>query len=518
MMTEFVTRSAEVAVPVGAIALDECSIRCKGRTAAKSYNPAKPDKYAIRLYAIVGSSSPYIFSCWDCGHGNRTSEVPGVQLYLNAFPDLRPIFTKRLVPSGIVPRDSSSALWAIMIAHVVRADNDIDAEKRFFCDNFYTRHKLAKAVYDVTDGKATITGTMKSTNMIMEDRVRVKVAMKLVEEKGRGTWLLLQVFERRTDGELFVAEKAGYVVLMDKRPVVFYSNDLNGDPNDGFEGKDSEHAMFCVKDLAIMHRWTGTECVARTQFLVPAMIAAYNTHMNGVDRLDQSRAVAPMRRKELRVSRSIFGFIIDSCVQNAYAVSKKLKNENRCWYDFKLELATFLMLSQGQQSPSLKKAGLLLKSGMNFDNLKTNKVANQDNILAGVDSITSNHFLMTTIDKVPTPCIVCQVCKPKNKKMTYRSTFTCFGCKKGFHVDCFNHFHCKQVTDLNGSVLAKFYQRLSHPKGEGLLRLSANRCTPDSLSNIVLPFMKNDKDRNDNEEDGRVAKRAKRSEDNEESG
>ena len=227
-------------------------------------------------------------------------------------------------------------------------------------------------MHDATNSKATITGTMKYTNMIKEDRVRVKVASNIVKRKGRGEWLLLQAFERRANGDLFVGKKAGYVVLMDKKPVVFYSNDLNTDPNDGFEGKESPHAMHCVHGLAFMHRWTGDESLGHTRFQVPAMIASYNTHMNGVDRLDQARAISPIKRKEVCVSRSIFSFVLDSCVQNAYAVSATLGGEKRSLYDFKLALAKFLMSGQGQRSPSRKKTAMADKATINIEDLKVN--------------------------------------------------------------------------------------------------------------------------------------------------
>ncbi|ETP30017.1 hypothetical protein F442_20917 [Phytophthora nicotianae P10297] len=48
---------ADVAIPYGVSSLDENSIRTKARTAAKSFIPTKPDKNAIRFYAVVGWES-----------------------------------------------------------------------------------------------------------------------------------------------------------------------------------------------------------------------------------------------------------------------------------------------------------------------------------------------------------------------------------------------------------------------------------------------------------------------------
>ena len=484
MLIEFVTNSSKVAVPVGAVALDECSIRCKGRTDAKSYNPAKPAKYAIRLFALVGGHTPYMFSCWDGGHGKKADTIPAVQQYLNAFGTLRIIYNTSVVPKAIVDRDSTSALWVMMMTHCIVANDDQDAQVRFFTDNFYTRHKVGLAVKVVTDGRGTLTGTMKYTNMILEDRVRVKEASFRVELQGRGKWLLVQAFERNNAGQLFVGRNAGYVVVMDKRPVIFYSNDLAKTPHPGFEGEESDHALDCVHGKAAIYRWTGQENIGRKKFAVPAMVNAYNKHMNGVDRFDQQRAVAPVLRREKRVSRSIFSFVLDACVQNAYAVSKKLGEEGLSWWGFKHMLATDLMNYQGQKSGSKKKS--IYKNKVRFDELRKihSNIKNKNNIMDGVESNHSNHFLLETIGHKPTPCFVCKL---MDDSSTMRPILTCFGCKKGYHPSCFALFHCKQVSDANYAVLEKFHKKLSDRSNHEKLKMSANRCTIDKLDEIKLP-------------------------------
>ena len=47
-----------IAVPEGTVAFDEASVATKARTKAKSYNPIKPDKFAIRFYAVVSNDGP----------------------------------------------------------------------------------------------------------------------------------------------------------------------------------------------------------------------------------------------------------------------------------------------------------------------------------------------------------------------------------------------------------------------------------------------------------------------------
>ena len=56
------------------------------------------------------------------------------------------------------------------------------------------------------------------------------------------------------------------------------------------------------------------------RFLLPSFIVAYNHLMNGVDTYDQVRGTNSCLRKENRVSTSIFDFVLDSEIQNAYSI------------------------------------------------------------------------------------------------------------------------------------------------------------------------------------------------------
>lgn len=60
LLEHFQQNCANVAVPMGASALDEASCRCKGRCRAKSYMPNKPIKFGIRFYACVGMRFMYL--------------------------------------------------------------------------------------------------------------------------------------------------------------------------------------------------------------------------------------------------------------------------------------------------------------------------------------------------------------------------------------------------------------------------------------------------------------------------
>ena len=54
--------------------------------------------------------------------------------------------------------------------------------------------------------------------------------------------------------------------------------------------------------------------------MVPASIVAYNMFMNSVDRMEQRRATNPTRRKEQRLHMSMFTFVLDLAVLQAFAL------------------------------------------------------------------------------------------------------------------------------------------------------------------------------------------------------
>jgi hypothetical protein len=55
----------------------------------------------------------------------------------------------------------------------------------------------------------------------------------------------------------------------------------------------SDKAVKCVHGLVDMQCWLGSESFRRTTLKAPAIVVAFNYFMNGVDRMDQERAVNP---------------------------------------------------------------------------------------------------------------------------------------------------------------------------------------------------------------------------------
>jgi hypothetical protein len=79
--------------------------------------PDKPDKFAIRFYAVVSSHGTYLHSMMDNRTGNTTPECAAVA-YCRNFPQLRSAYNKVLKPAdSYVNGESASAVWVLQMAH-----------------------------------------------------------------------------------------------------------------------------------------------------------------------------------------------------------------------------------------------------------------------------------------------------------------------------------------------------------------------------------------------------------------
>src|SRR5687767_6079856 len=72
-------------------------------------------------------------------------------------------------------------------------------------------------------------------------------------------------------------------------------------------------------------------------FLVPSFIVAYNNYMNRVDQMDQLCSINATRRKECYVEMTIFTFLLDIGINNAFSLCKKIEQEESA----KIALHTF---------------------------------------------------------------------------------------------------------------------------------------------------------------------------------
>ncbi len=121
-----------------------------------------------------------------------------------------------------------------------------------------------------------------------------------------------------------ILEKAGFVVLKDAKVVVFYTNGLTNMPTAPILPMESPKAIQAEKRTCTIRRWTGSEVMHRSMFEVPAIVGAYNSFMNAVNRLDQIRSSCPTRRREKSVSMALFTLVLGFAIINARAIYQKL--------------------------------------------------------------------------------------------------------------------------------------------------------------------------------------------------
>ena len=184
-----------IAVSIGTAALDEAGFWTKARTLAKSYLPSKPDKYAIRFYAVVGNDGPYLSSIMDNRKGNTTNES-GPENYCKVFRNMNGPYKKLSRENSSIDPNSATSTWVLQKAHLTKMHPDPSGWQVFFTDNFYTRHNLAKELKLLTDNEAWLIDTVKFTNVDETNREHLKQAITDLKDTEQGSRKLLQVFEK----------------------------------------------------------------------------------------------------------------------------------------------------------------------------------------------------------------------------------------------------------------------------------------------------------------------------------
>lgn len=149
------------------------------------------------------------------------------------------------------------------------------------CDNFYTRHVLASAIFTLTDSEVRILGTVRLSLVDGWNRPALTESLNRMVSAGCGTWQRVAAIDPVPDWKklqnehtktqnklparqrkefkvpLRLAPCAGYVVL--KKIVVFYTNGLAASPSIRVLDADSQEAVHCIHGLSPLNRWTGNE-------------------------------------------------------------------------------------------------------------------------------------------------------------------------------------------------------------------------------------------------------------------
>ena len=252
---------------------------------------------------------------------------------------------------------------------------------------------------------------------------------------------------------------------------MFYTNDLVSTPNQ-LINSPNDTTIACVRGLAPLQRWIGNEAMHRTVLMVPAPIAAYNKFMNGVDRFDQYRSNNPTARKEKCVPLSIFTFLLDASVQNAFAIQKIIDPKSSCEFrEFKQVIAEKLVL------PYLNE-----KRNQKVQRARSNREIDEGEVRLG--SILSNHMLLESDGKRSANCYLCTIMAKDTTKRT--SIYGCVQCKQAFHVNCFTLYHFRDALNCHRPALVRLIRE--NDGSQSRKRRRRENTVTSTLNDARLPF------------------------------
>ena len=123
------------------------------------------------------------------------------------------------------------------------------------------------------------------------------------------------------------SDRCAFLIFQDRKTVLFFTSALQGTMSKNVMYGNKPEAISLVHGLSPIKRWVNGGGSTRKVFMVPQPVSIYNRYMNGVDCVDQIRAVCPTMRKEKRANRAYLTFFLDMCVNNAQAVLSKINPE-----------------------------------------------------------------------------------------------------------------------------------------------------------------------------------------------
>lgn len=449
IINELVTNCMSTAISSGVITLDEASVRTKAKCRAKTYIPSKPDKYAIRFYALNCWKTLYLQNFFDNGAGYK-GDLNCSERYVQIFPKLRTLLNNSIDTASIdqtlygMEKDKQSWLWSLQMTHVSNEHQSKHKRRLLVTDNYYTRPSLSRMVKVMSDGEIRTLGTCRLSYVGIPNRKNLEHGISILKKDKRGSWLLVADYayhhdhfklKKKHDAEMNKRPKnkrtkfvppigdiipnAGFIIYMDKQPVIIHTNDLKFTMKTTFMYSDNQLTIDCVHGLVPLRRWTKSRNMFREEFLAPALFVAYNIFMNGVDRMDQIRVVNPSRRREKKLVMTIFTWALDLSCNNAYSVYKSMHPKEIC--SMKTFKYNIIMSLIGESISALPKN--------NPPSLE-------------------RHLLLRNRNDGRLDCCICKRLKRKRMK----SLYSCTVCKKGFHVNCYSAYHNHDILSVNELV------------------------------------------------------------------
>ena len=265
IMQMFLVQSTTLAVPIGVLTLDEATMPYNGRNGARCYIPNNPDPYGIRFYMVIESKYQHIFTMFDNGHANKGVNTIS-ECYCEQFPVLHSSLHKLTNGNyNVIDVTTATYLWCLMLAHTttVKSMNSFSGTGRnnryLYVDNFYTCPVFAKKLKNMTGGEIVTTGTMRLNYLDALNKAAVTHSVKNLELKAQGSWELLAVKESYVDpsGKTKTRKmpNSGFIVLKDKKTVVFFTNDLTDTPKKFSSRGNDPEAIALVRGLGPIKRF-----------------------------------------------------------------------------------------------------------------------------------------------------------------------------------------------------------------------------------------------------------------------
>ncbi|GMF26610.1 unnamed protein product [Phytophthora fragariaefolia] len=242
--------------------------------------------------------------------------------YTILFPTLMtPLYNTLRAEDVAIEPDTATATWIAMAGHKTRVLRSPTEHRLVVSDNFYTRHTFAQAQLKITDGEMHLLGTVRINLVDKWKKVVMAAAVARLGAGERGTWEVVAAVDpepaweakkkahhngqrrrakaKRTQYEpaTFHVERVGYIVYMDRKVIIFYTNDLKATPSALTLPSSSPEAVFCCHGTYPIQRWAEDRMLHRKVFMAPTVIAAYNFCMNAVDQVGQLRSTNPIRRR-----------------------------------------------------------------------------------------------------------------------------------------------------------------------------------------------------------------------------
>ena len=86
------------------------------------------------------------------------------------------------------------------MAHQTKHLQDPSGKRLIVTDNFYTRHVLARHTEILSDGEIKMIGTVKFNNIDGINHPLVKEAIEKIQNCERGSWILVEAFDKACSG------------------------------------------------------------------------------------------------------------------------------------------------------------------------------------------------------------------------------------------------------------------------------------------------------------------------------